>query len=219
MTEPVPTAPEEIEAAFEPSNEAKDARNRTAEFAVGDTPPEADPPEADPPEDNHTPGAMPPGDEEQTPTPEYWRDPPYAREPLEGLEDLDQNDINTLRNMRPEIVIGAPSADILEAEIESAPVVKDAPYVSQTDDMLTCTMGNWYGEPDSRTYQWQSNGVDVTDATEENYIVAADDIGQTFTCVQTATNTYGTSDPVTSNEIVVAAPEGETEAGQEEEEP
>jgi len=83
------------------------------------------------------------------------------------------------------------------------PVVVDAPLIWQDGATLTCTLGNWLGAPSSRTYQWQSGGIDVVDATEATYAVQAGDIGDTFTCIQTATNTAGTSDPVTSNAIVV----------------
>jgi hypothetical protein len=85
-----------------------------------------------------------------------------------------------------------------------APTVVDAPHVSQTGSTLTCTLGIWNGEPTSRTYQWQSDGVDVAGATAQTYEVQSADVGHSFTCIQTATNAIGTSEPVTSNAVVAA---------------
>jgi hypothetical protein len=87
------------------------------------------------------------------------------------------------------------------------PTVIDAPLIYQTGtgvgSTLTSTLGNWYGSPNSRTYQWK-RGVTNVGTSSPNYTVAAPDIGQNFTCVMTATNVSGTSAPVTSNAIVVA---------------
>ena len=82
-----------------------------------------------------------------------------------------------------------------------APTVVDAPYVSQAGNILNCTMGNWNGEPTSRTYQWQSDGADVglPGTGGPNYTVRSVDVGKTFTCVQVASNAAGDSAPVTSN--------------------
>ena len=85
-----------------------------------------------------------------------------------------------------------------------APTVVDAPYVGQTGANLNCTMGNWNGEPTSRTYQWNIGGGDVAGATAPDYTVQPADVGQPAYCVQTATNAIGTSAPVTSNVIMVA---------------
>jgi hypothetical protein len=87
------------------------------------------------------------------------------------------------------------------------PVVVDAPYASQTGNTLNCTMGNWTEEPDSYAYQWQKNGVDVAvdvaGANAANYPVTFDDVGETMTCVVTATNSFGSASS-TSNEVIVA---------------
>lgn len=211
MTNPRPNPTndlDELHAQFEPPNEEKDRRNQTGETAVGD--PSLD--EGEPPEDpnvaiaetNKTPSGMPEGDAPQTPAPEYWREPPYVRA---EIEVTDPNDVIAKRNQTPEIVIGAPSADIITADLRHEPVVEFVPEISQDGGTLSCTMGIWYGAPDSRTYQWQSDGADVADATAETYTVKPEDVGHTFTCVQTATNGYGTSAPATSNAIVVVDPQ------------
>jgi len=82
------------------------------------------------------------------------------------------------------------------------PTVIDAPLIYQTGTVLTSTLGNWYGSPNSRTYQWKIDGANVgTNAA--TYTRVAGDVGKTATCVMTATNISGTSAPVTSNAIVV----------------
>jgi hypothetical protein len=65
-------------------------------------------------------------------------------------------------------------------------------------------MGNWTGEPDTYAYQWKLDGVNVgTDAA--NYVVHANEAGQTATCVVTATNAAGSTAAPPSVDVVVAA--------------
>lgn len=85
-----------------------------------------------------------------------------------------------------------------------APANVDVPYVEQQGETLTCTMGNWTGEPASYAYQWQSDGVDVVGG-EATYAVTADDVGMTFTCVVTASNAGGSTAAPPSNGVVVTA--------------
>jgi len=79
------------------------------------------------------------------------------------------------------------------------PTVVDVPHAYQTGSTLTCTMGNWNGEPFGYNYQWQADGVTV--GTSPNYPLAAGDVGRTFACIVTATNAGGSTD-VTSNTVI-----------------
>ena len=88
---------------------------------------------------------------------------------------------------------------------ESPPENVDVPDVSQAGDILTCTMGNWTGEPTSYAYQWQLDGADVGDGTA-TYTISAPDIGLTMTCIVTATNAAGSTAAPPSNGVVVEAP-------------
>lgn len=88
------------------------------------------------------------------------------------------------------------------ADEVAPPTVIDAPFIYQTDTVLTSTLGNWYGSPNSRTYQWKIDGTNVGTSVA-TYTRVAGDVGKTATCVMTATNVAGTSAPVTSNSIVV----------------
>jgi hypothetical protein len=77
------------------------------------------------------------------------------------------------------------------------------PYAAQAGAEVTCTMGEWTGEPTAYAYQWQSDGTDVGTGTPYP-IIAADD-GHTFTCVVTATNANGSTAAPPSNAVVVTA--------------
>jgi hypothetical protein len=83
------------------------------------------------------------------------------------------------------------------------PVLIDIPYAAQEGDALTCTMGNWSGEPVSYDYQWVSGGTTRVGAGA-TYAVAPADVGQSLTCVVTATNRHGSTTAPPSNVVVVA---------------
>jgi hypothetical protein len=86
------------------------------------------------------------------------------------------------------------------------PAVVDVPYVAGTGtvgETLTCTMGNWTGEPTSYAYQWKRDGT--TDlGTDDSYVIAAADAGSSITCVVTATNALGSTTAPPSNAVAVA---------------
>lgn len=85
------------------------------------------------------------------------------------------------------------------------PQNNDVPYVggaAEVGGTLTCTMGNWTGEPDSYTYAWQSDGAPNT-AIGDTYIVAPGDAGHSITCVVTATNAHGSTAAPPSNAVAI----------------
>lgn len=83
-----------------------------------------------------------------------------------------------------------------------APVNRDVPYAEQSGASLTCTMGNWDGEPDSYDYQWKRDGID-TGAGEATLPVTQADIDHAFTCVVTAHNAQGSTEAPPSNVVTV----------------
>jgi hypothetical protein len=90
----------------------------------------------------------------------------------------------------------------------AAPVNVDVPFVAGTGtvgSMLTCTMGNWTGEPTSYAYLWLSDGVDELGSGAE-YTVQASDEGHSITCIVTATNAGGSTNAPPSNAVAVAVP-------------
>ena len=100
----------------------------------------------------------------------------------------------------PRLWIGGLSDDIAPAT-PSAPINLDVPYVSQTEDILTCTMGNWTGTPTVYSYRWESDGATVG-ADADTYTLMSPDIGTTFTCTVSATNDLGTTTAPPSNSVV-----------------
>jgi hypothetical protein len=90
------------------------------------------------------------------------------------------------------------------APAPSAPPVNvDIPYLSQAADTLTCTMGNWQGEPTAYAYAWTMDGASVA-GTAATYETAVADVGKTAVCTVTATNAAGSTVAPPSNGIVVA---------------
>ena len=69
---------------------------------------------------------------------------------------------------------------------------------------LTCTMGEWTGEPTEYAYGWTSNGAPVGDATG-SYTTVAGDAGHGIGCTVRATNAAGSTDAPMSNVVVIAA--------------
>jgi hypothetical protein len=84
-----------------------------------------------------------------------------------------------------------------------APTNVTVPYVGQTGDVLNCTMGTWTGEPTAYAYQWRIDGANVgTDSP--NYTATTANVGNTATCVVTATNAAGSTAAPPSNGVVVS---------------
>jgi hypothetical protein len=78
----------------------------------------------------------------------------------------------------------------------------DVPFVSQTGGTLSCTMGNWTGEPTSYAYAWHNDGV-ANGAVDATYTVQPDDSGHNLACVVTATNAQGATAAPMSNAIAI----------------
>jgi hypothetical protein len=86
----------------------------------------------------------------------------------------------------------------------AAPLNTAVPYASQAGDTLSCTVGEWIGTPTAYAYQWQLDGVDV--ATDPTVVITAGDVGESYTCIVTATNATGSTAAPPSNAVVVTAP-------------
>lgn len=96
-----------------------------------------------------------------------------------------------IRNIIKDII-----GDIIGDITNNPPVNTVAPVVSGTaknGETLTTTNGTWDNSPNSFTYQWQNNGVDITGATSQTYLTTYTDIGDDVRCVVTAQNEYGST--------------------------
>jgi hypothetical protein len=102
----------------------------------------------------------------------------------------------------PVSLVGSPTAPAFVGP----PTVVDAPYVEQVGDTLTCTMGNWTGEPTEYVYHWRRNGTPAGGGIDvSTFTVTVNDVDQTFDCVLNASNVSGSASS-TSNSVVVVAP-------------
>lgn len=80
----------------------------------------------------------------------------------------------------------------------AVPTITGTPTVGQT---LSSTVGTWTGNPaPTYTRQWRRGATDIAGATGTTYTLVEADVGQTITCVVTATNSEG-SNTATSNEV------------------
>jgi hypothetical protein len=93
-------------------------------------------------------------------------------------------------------------------DTDAGPGVVDVPYVGGSGTVggtLTCTNGNWTGEPTSYAYRWQSDGAAIVGASASSYVVAEGDVGHSLACVVTATNASGSTQAPPSNAVIAAA--------------
>jgi len=86
---------------------------------------------------------------------------------------------------------------------QGPPVNVDVPLVTQAGATLSCTMGNWTGEPTSYAYAWHNDGV-ANGGTGAMYSVAPEDSGHNLACVVTATNALGSTNAPMSNAVAIA---------------
>ena len=86
---------------------------------------------------------------------------------------------------------------------QGPPVNVDVPLVTQAGATLSCTMGNWSGEPTAYAYAWHNDGV-ANGGTGAMYSVAPEDSGHNLACVVTATNAQGAANAPMSNAVAIA---------------
>jgi hypothetical protein len=97
------------------------------------------------------------------------------------------------------------------AAIAAAPVAPAntvAPAVTGTTtqgQVLTVSNGTWTGSPTGYTYQWKRAGVPISGASASTYALVLADVGQTLTCVVTATNGAGSASASSAATSAIAA--------------
>lgn len=98
-------------------------------------------------------------------------------------------------------VLGGPAIPVYIAGtggggVGSAPANTVLPVISGTrapGQTLTTTDGTWTNTPTSYSYQWYRDGVAITGATANIYVLTANDVGTTITVVVTASNAGGSA--------------------------
>jgi hypothetical protein len=99
----------------------------------------------------------------------------------------------------------AHGADPDDVPALAPPQNKDVPYGGGTAEVggtLTCTMGNWTGEPTGYAYAWQTDGA-PNSAIGDTYAVVPGDAGHSITCIVTATNAQGSTAAPPSNAVTI----------------
>lgn len=89
------------------------------------------------------------------------------------------------------------------AGAQGPPVNVDVPAVTQTGATLSCTLGNWQGEPTAYAYAWHNDGV-ANGGIDATYTVVPEDSGHSLACVVTATNAQGSTAAPMSNAVAIA---------------
>src|SRR5690625_196524 len=116
--------------------------------------------------------------------------------------DVGQGDLegNQLRKFKMYVQAGQIEMTTPETEPENTALPEIAGDV-ELGGVLTASPGTWTGNPSPTfTYQWRRGTTDIASATGTTYTLVEADIGQTITCVVTATNSEGT-ETATSNPV------------------
>lgn len=87
------------------------------------------------------------------------------------------------------------ASNAITAQTFTAPVISGVPTISGTEEQgqtLTATAASHTGNPTpTETWQWERSGAAISGATSSTYLLAAADVGETITVVQTETNAIG----------------------------
>lgn len=90
-----------------------------------------------------------------------------------------------------------------------APANTASPVVSGSviaGSVLSTTDGTWTGTPSPTfTYQWKSDGANITGQTSSTYTTVSGDSTHTIACAVTATNAAGSASANSSGEVIVSA--------------
>lgn len=112
--------------------------------------------------------------------------------------------VGTMCDSLPEAEGGNPVIGLPPKNVD-VPVVM--PTTANVGDELTCTMGNWEGEPKLYSSVWVSDAVDVL-TYGGSYVVQPSDAGHSLTCIVEATNDFGAAKAPPSNAVAIPAAGG-----------
>ena len=85
----------------------------------------------------------------------------------------------------------------------TAPTNTTVPAVTQAGTTLTCTQGEWTGEPTSYSYAWKLDDA-AAGSDAATYEALPEDVGKSATCTVTATNAAGSAAAPPSVGVAVA---------------
>jgi uncharacterized OB-fold protein len=102
---------------------------------------------------------------------------------------------------------GGPSSPVTSAAVNvpGAPAGGSASIAgtAAAGQTLTCQPAGFTNNPTSYSYQWNRDGTPITGATGQAYTVQSADTGHALTCTVVASNSSGSSAPVTSAAVNV----------------
>jgi hypothetical protein len=115
-----------------------------------------------------------------------------------SMKLVTDSEIDAARNVDPSTTHG------FELGLQP-PVNVDVPHAQQEDAVVTCTMGNWQGEPTAYRYQWMDGTTAV--GTDSNVLaIGPNDDGHSMTCIVTAVSAAGSTEAPPSNAVIVVMP-------------
>jgi len=97
--------------------------------------------------------------------------------------------------------LGGPSGPVPVNTV--APVVTGQFYVGQ---LLTTTNGTWSNSPTGYTYQWRKDGVPISGATSNTFLLTIAEVDAYVDCRVTATNVNGSTSTNSNGATVSATP-------------
>jgi hypothetical protein len=86
------------------------------------------------------------------------------------------------------VVVEPPPPAAAPPSLTTAGTVTGTPNVGNT---LTCNQGTWANSPTGFAFQWLRNGVEISGATNNTYVLVAADRDKSIQCRVTATNAGG----------------------------
>ncbi|HEY1688721.1 MAG TPA: hypothetical protein VGF95_07625 [Solirubrobacteraceae bacterium] len=105
---------------------------------------------------------------------------------------------------------GGAAAITAAAEPASAlPAPTGSPEVSgssEEGETLTCAPGSWSGDPTGFSYQWLRNGISISGASSNSYVVQVGDAPSVLQCQVSATNAAGSIATVSEDIVTSPAP-------------
>jgi hypothetical protein len=116
-----------------------------------------------------------------------------------------ENTCGTCARVWQERTVGGETTLVNLPPAADPPMNVDIPYAQQEAGELTCTMGNWTGEPTRYSFQWVKEGTTIV-GSGERFVFPADVVGAVVTCIVSATNAHGTTAAPPSNPVTVEAP-------------
>ena len=129
--------------------------------------------------------------------------PPTVPDPGAAVQSADQvhGSATRMSSLAAGIITGDPGSPGFPV----APVNVDVPHVQQEGANLTCTMGNWQGEPTSYAYAWTVDGA-TAGSDAATYAVQPEDVGKAGVCTVTATNAAGSTVAPASVPLTITDP-------------